>query len=271
MMKNYYKNWIEKFPWPSKASNKYSRGSVLIIGGEKHSTGAARIAAHAAARMTAGMVTIACSHESLDIYATTCQSVMARPFANAIALRNLIEEKKINAALIGPGLEVEQKTIDLIKFLKAMNLPLVIDASGLSSLATITNDLNDIFDNRTIITPHEGEFERLFGRLTDRSNDVHRISKQFPGLTLLLKGYETLICCNDELIINDHSHPSLSTAGSGDALAGMIVSLMASGTSPLLAAQIACYLHGQIGIDFGFGLTADDLVMRIPQAIAKLL
>lgn len=270
-MKNHYENWIEKFPWPSKASNKYSRGSVLIIGGEKQSTGAARIAAHTAARMTAGMVTIACSYESLDIYATTCQSIMVRPFANAIALRNIIDEKKINAVLIGPGLEVGQKTIDLIKFIKTMNLPLVIDAGGLSSLATIKTDLHRIFDSDTIITPHEGEFEKLFGKLTDRTSDILKICKEFPDLTVLLKGWETFICCNEELIINTHSHPTLSTAGSGDALAGMIVSLIASGISPILSAQMASYIHGQIGIDFGFGLTADDIAILIPQVIAKLL
>ena len=271
VMKNNYKNWIDKFPWPTIHSNKYTRGSVLIIGGEKHSTGAARIAAQAASRMTAGMVSIACSHESLDIYAVTSLGVMVRPFANPIALKKILEEKKINAVLIGPGLEASQHTIDLIKFIKGQNLPLVIDAGGLASLAEALTNLENIFTENTIITPHQGEFEKLFGPIENPERDVMRIGTKYPHLTILLKGFNTYICKGTELIINDHAHPALSTAGSGDALSGMIVSLMASSVEPFLAAQMASFIHGQVARDFGFGLTAEDIIAQIPQALAKLL
>ena len=128
-----------------------------------------------------------------------------------------------------------------------------------------------IFTNKTIITPHAGEFEKLFGKIKDAPEDLAKISAKYPDLTIMLKGYNTYISRGSDLVINDHSHPALSTAGSGDALAGMIVSLMASGVESFVAAQMASFIHGQVAIDFGYGMVAEDIIAGIPQALAKLL
>jgi len=270
-MKNNYKNWIDKIPLPKEYSNKYTRGSVLIIGGEKNSTGAARMAALSAARMSAGMVTVACSYDSLDIYASSLLSVMVRAFANAVDLQEIIQEKKINAILVGPGLAANQKTCDLIMFLKSQNLPLVIDAGGLTAISQNQQIKDFLLRGNIVITPHQGEFKRLFGEFSDPINAVNNICKEYPNITLLLKGNKTFIGYKENLIINEHSHPALSTAGSGDVLAGMIVSLMASGCSSFEACQIASYFHGEIAINHGYGLIAEDIIIGIPQALAKLL
>lgn len=271
MIKNNWENWLDKIPLPCENSNKYTRGSVLIIGGEKDSTGAARLAALAAAKMSAGMVTIACSYDSLDIYAASMLSVMVRAFASPVNLQDIILEKKINAALIGPGLVADRRTCDLIMFLKSLNLPLVIDAGGLRAISKNLQMKDALLEGDIVITPHQGEFKHLFGDFTQGDEAVKVICKQYPQLTLLLKGHRTFIGYKDQLVLNEHSHPALSTAGSGDALAGMIVSLMASGCSGFDACQIASYLHGEIAISYGYGLIAEDIICNIPRALAKLL
>jgi hydroxyethylthiazole kinase-like uncharacterized protein yjeF len=270
-MKNNYQGWISKFPLPTQDSNKYSRGSVLVMGGDISSTGAARLAALAAARMSAGMVTIACPERALATYVSAMLSIMVRPYTNPSILNAILSEKKIDALLVGPGLEVSHVTSQLVKFLLSYNKPVVIDAGGLSSIAAEKELLESLHTKNIIITPHQGEFEKLFGKGADRIEHFRSVCAKYPEVTILLKGSCSLIGQGAKFVMNDHAHPGLATAGSGDVLAGMIVSLLASKVDSFTACQMATYIHGEISLELGYGMIAEDIISKIPPTIHKLL
>lgn len=237
-------------------------------------TGASRMSARAAQRMGAGVVTLAAPEAVLPIYAEALESVIVRPIGNADDWRELLSDPKKNAVLIGPGLGlgVEQKKY-VLEAVETRKL-CVLDADALTLFSDKPESLFSKLHQGCVLTPHEGEFARLFGSCVDPALDkVARTctAAKMAGCTVLLKGAETVIAGPDgQVIVNTNAPPWLATAGAGDVLAGMIVGLMAQNMPVFLATAAAAWLHGKIAADFGLGLIAEDLISGIPQALKDL-
>jgi NAD(P)H-hydrate epimerase len=261
--------WLSKLPVVDSSSNKYTRGHALIFGGYPM-TGAARLAARACARMGAGLTTIAVESQALDVYAQQLESIMVRPIANDDDVRMTLSDDRITAVLIGPGIGVGHRTRRLVELVLAAGKPTVLDADALTSFADDPSALFSRLSDRCILTPHEGEFARVFsspGSRIDRVSAAARTS----GAVVLLKGAETLIAHpNGAVVENPTASPHLATAGSGDVLAGLVVGLLAQGMTPFDAASAGVWVHSEIGTTLGIGLIADDMPECVP-AVRKHL
>jgi NAD(P)H-hydrate epimerase len=235
--------WGSKLPKPKGESHKYTRGLALIYAAPAL-TGATRLAAESCARMGAGMVTVLSPPDVLDIYRTALPP--------HILVRGDLgwQDERVSAVLYGSG--------GVSKVPAVRESPMVIDADGLFQLPKKLHD-------RCILTPHEGEFARMFPGLQGSREERAGAASQKTGAILVLKGAETLIAHPDgRLCINRHASPYLATAGAGDVLAGMITGLAAQGLEPFLAACAAVWMHGEAGLRFGPGLVASDLPGLIP-------
>jgi ADP-dependent NAD(P)H-hydrate dehydratase / NAD(P)H-hydrate epimerase len=261
--------WLGQMPTLRLDAHKYDRGHALIVGGYPK-TGAARLAARASARMGAGLVTVAVPELAFSIYATALTSIMVHPLAEGQGVAPLLQDSKFAALMIGPGSGVGADTRENVRDMLATRLPIVLDADALTSFADNKEALFAKLNRQCILTPHEGEFARLFGSSgarTDRASQAARES----GAVLVLKGQHTLIASPDgQIIVNSNAPPTLATAGSGDVLAGIILGLLAQGMTPFLAAAAAVWIHGAAANDFGPGLIADDLPDLLPNILRKL-
>lgn len=260
--------WQALLPRPDASSHKYSRGHVLIQGGYPV-TGAARLAAMAAARSGAGLTAIAVPEQALPIYASQLLSIMAKPYADRSQLNALIHDTRVNAYLIGPGAGLTEETLQTTLTMLQTGKPVVMDADALSVLAAHPQACNPRAMAHCVLTPHAGEFSRLFG-ITPSTESTRRIQQTQAaaasiGAVVLLKGAQTMIA-NPEgrIIINEHAPATLATAGAGDVLAGMIVSLLAQGMPAMEACAAATWLHGEAARRFGMGLIAEDIPGLIP-------
>jgi ADP-dependent NAD(P)H-hydrate dehydratase / NAD(P)H-hydrate epimerase len=261
--------WLGAFPRAQADGHKYSRGHALIAGGAVM-TGAARLAARSAARVGAGLVTVAAPEPAFPIYAAALTGVIVVPVAGLDAFAALLADKRRNAALIGPGAgtgtETRDKALDILRAGKCT----VLDADALTVFADRPADLFDAIRGPCVLTPHEGEFARLFdteGNKLDRARRAAATS----GAVVLLKGADTVIAAPDgRATINENAPPELATAGSGDVLAGLVLGLLAQGMPAFEAAAAAVWLHGAAARQFGTGLVAEDLVETIPAALARL-
>jgi ADP-dependent NAD(P)H-hydrate dehydratase / NAD(P)H-hydrate epimerase len=260
--------WIKDFPFPDENSNKYSRGHLAVIGGDIPMTGAARLTANAASRVC-GLVTVFTPQSAFNIYAQTLQAVMVRNIDDNIL--ETFSSKKVDAVVIGCGLGVSENTRTLLNEIIRTDLPVVIDADGLNILAEDLTVLRSR-KNVTVLTPHEGEFKRLFPALNlgDKKTAVLQAA-ELTNSYVLLKGNETIIASpKGELIINTHSCPALSTAGSGDVLSGIIGGLLAAKMPVLKSLSAAVWLHGDAGIIGGMGINADDLSSLLAKSVSIL-
>lgn len=261
--------WADSFPWPTAASHKYTRGHALILGGTVL-TGAARLAAHAAQRIGAGLVTIAADPSVIPIYAGYRPDLLMAPIAGPDDFRKLLADPRRNAVLLGPGAGVDRRLVDAIGAALATHAGIVLDADSFVVLADRKNGLLRRLGDRVLLTPHEGEFARLFGEANPRLGAALRAAAD-SGATLLLKGSDTIVAAADgTAIINSGAPPELATAGSGDVLAGLAVGLMANRLSPLQAGAIACWIHGEAAAAFGPGLLAGDLPDLVPRILRLL-
>ncbi len=235
-------------------------------------TGAAKLAALAAARMGAGITAIAVPEHAVSSYANHCLSVMVKPYQQLTTLSALIADTRVNAYLVGPGAGVSEETrhitLDMLKQKKLV----VIDADALTSVKGQANQLAQFQSQQIVLTPHAGEFTQLFQE--SPSNDVtERIAQvcqaaKISQCTVVLKGAQTIIASpNDQVIVSAHAPPTLATAGAGDVLAGMITSLLAQKMPTHLACAAACWLHGEAAFQFGVGLIADDLPGMLPRVL----
>lgn len=266
--------WSDAFPWPRSDGHKYHRGHVLAVGGERM-TGASRLACLAAARIGAGLVTLAVPPAAWAIQAGALASVMVEALPPDGALARALADPRRNALLIGPGLGREPRGKSQVLELLASGRSCVLDADALSVFSGQPDALLQALHAQCVLTPHEGEFARLFGPVTDgagggklrRARDAARRS----GAVVVLKGADTVIAAPDgRCIINDNAPPTLATAGSGDVLAGCIVGLLAAGMPALEAACAAVWLHGLAADRLGWGLLAEDLPGALPGALAVL-
>lgn len=262
--------WLSKLPIVDSSSNKYTRGHALIFGGYPM-TGAARLAARACARMGAGLTTIAVEPRALDAYAKQLESIMVRAVEDDDDdVRKTLADDRITAVLIGPGIGVGRRTRRLVELILDSKKPTVLDADALTSFSDDPSALFARLSDRCVLTPHEGEFARVFSSTGSRIERVSAAARA-SGAVVLLKGAETLIAHpNGAVVENPTASPHLATAGSGDVLAGLIVGLLAQGMASLDAAAAGVWVHSEIGTTLGIGLIADDMPECVP-AVRKHL
>lgn len=262
--------WRAAFPRPTAAGHKYRRGHALILGGSVM-TGAARLAARAALRLGAGLVTLACEPVAQLVYSLSLSSLIVQPVADADGFAGLLSDPRRNAVLLGPGGGDGPLLRGAVLAALAAERTGVLDADVFSAFAGDLDGLRRAgLDRRWVLTPHEGEFTRLFGRLPGSRLDQARRAAAESGAVILLKGPDTIIAHPDGRVrINHNAPPDLATAGSGDVLAGMILALLTQGMEAFDAASAGAWLHGAAGNHCGRGLIADDLPEAIPAVLKQ--
>jgi NAD(P)H-hydrate epimerase len=271
--------WGAAYRWPEVSAHKYARGHCVAVSGPAHATGAARLAARGALRIGAGLVSVAAEGDAVAANAAHLTTIMIKPFAGADGLTELLSDKRLNAMVIGPGLGVGQETRALAAAALESGASLVLDADALTSFRDDPGALFGRIRHPVVMTPHEGEFERIFpGLLGAAANRIEaaRTAAARAGAVILLKGSDTVIAApsrNGEpgrAAINANAPPTLATAGAGDVLAGFIGGLMAQGMPPFEAACAGAWLHGDAASRFGPGLIAEDLPEILPESLSGL-
>ena len=272
--------WGPSFPVPKAADHKYSRGHAVVLSGELPTTGAARLAARAALRAGAGLVTIASPTGALGVNAAASLAVMVREAQGAEGLSALLTDPRINAVVLGPGGGVGAEMRAKVRVAATGNLALILDADALTSFGENPKELFTILANQklstAILTPHEGEFSRLFSSLNRNPSVNQKLERALAashetGAVVVLKGADTVVAAPDgRASIADNAPPYLATAGSGDVLAGLIGGLRAQGVPAFEAACAAVWLHGEAGNVVGPGLIAEDLTEAIPSVYRRL-
>ncbi len=270
--------WASALPVLHPEGNKYTRGHALIWGGWP-TTGAARLAAHATARVGAGLTTVAVPEAALAVYAAALTSVMVSPVASAVDLERLLDDTRFVGLLIGPGAGTGSDTCARVLAMLKTKRPTVLDADALSAFKGDPSTLFDAIQGPCVVTPHEGEFRRLFahplggGPMDEPSDKLSRAraAARTCGAVVVLKGSDTVIAAPDgRAIINANAPPTLATAGTGDVLSGMVLGLLAQGMQPFEAAAAAVWMHGAAAVHFGPGLIAEDLPDCLPTVFRSL-
>jgi hydroxyethylthiazole kinase-like uncharacterized protein yjeF len=266
--------WGSDFPWPDPMGHKYSRGHAVVVSGPAYATGAARLAAHGALRVGAGLVSVASPMDAVAINAALLTAIMVKPFAGTNGLSELLADTRINVVAIGPGCGVGLETRAMVEAVFASRAAAVLDADALTSFAYDPKGLFARTGPVTVLTPHAGEFDRIFPgllkRLPTRVDAVREAAKQ-AGCVVLLKGPDTVIAApGGDVAVNTNAPPTLATAGAGDVLTGFIVGLLAQHVAPFQAACAGVWLHGEAANQFGPGLTAEDLPELMPAVLTAL-
>jgi NAD(P)H-hydrate epimerase len=289
--------WLTRYPWAKDGGHKYDRGHAVVVSGPAHQTGAARLGARGALRIGAGLVTLAGNLAATAVNAAHVTSIMVRTVAGSGPLREFLGDARHNAVLIGPGASVGFETAqDVLAILKSP-AAVVLDADALTSFAGESDErgraegsmgflarngasaaepssLFTAIKSRAapvVMTPHEGEFKRLFGELQGSKLERAREAAKLSGATVVLKGTDTVIVAPDgRAAINANAPPWLATAGSGDVLSGFVLGLLAQHMQAFDAASAAVWLHGECARVFGVGLIAEDLPETLPQILRAL-
>lgn len=288
--------WRAAYPWPKLDGHKYSRGHVVVVSGPAEQTGAARLGARGALRIGAGLVTVVGDRAAIAVNAAHLTGVMVRAIAGPGGLSAFLADERRNAVLIGPGAAPGPSTAaDVLATLRS-KAAVTLDADALTSftpepatgdaassgfgfLGGRTDDafspdalFNAIKDRAAavVMTPHDGEFKRLFGDLDGDKLSRTRFAAHTSGAVVVLKGADTVIAHSDgRAAINANAPPWLATAGSGDVLAGFVTGLLAQGMPAFEAACAAVWLHGAAASRFGIGLIAEDLPETLPSVLSE--
>ncbi len=261
--------WLAQFPWPKVEGHKYARGHAVVVSGPAFSTGAARLAAMGALRAGAGLVTVASPKDAVIVNASHLTAIMVREADDAEGLADLLADERKNAVLIGPGIGVGDNTKALVRAALASKAAVVLDADALTSFAQDRDELFAAIAGRNApvaMTPHEGEFARLFGPVGEGEKlEAARAAAARSGAIVLLKGPDTVVAAPDaRASINATASPWLATAGTGDTLAGMVLGLLAQRMEPFAAVSAAVWMHGRAAQLFGPGLISEDLAPDAP-------
>jgi NAD(P)H-hydrate epimerase len=266
--------WAANYPWPRAPANKYGRGHCVVVSGPAHATGAARLAARGALRAGAGLVSVASPPDAVAVNAAALTAIMVRPFAGTDGLADLLKDARLNSVVIGPGCGVSSATEELVKAVLATRAAAVLDADALTAFKDDPNMLFAQLREPAVLTPHEGEFDRIFGGLRARSQnklEAVRAAAALAKCTVLLKGADTVIATPDgRAAVNTNAPPWLATAGSGDVLSGLIGGLLAQGMDSFAAACAGAWLHGEAARCFGIGLIAEDIPETLPRVLQAL-
>jgi hydroxyethylthiazole kinase-like uncharacterized protein yjeF len=277
---NLPQSWHARFPVPQIDGHKYARGHVVVVSGDIASTGAARLAARGALRAGAGLVTLASPVNALAVNASALTAVMVRAVDNVVQFAELLGDKRLNACVIGPGVGVSERTRDLVHTALSAKRRLVLDADGLTSFAEAPDRLFESIkasgDIEVVLTPHEGEFPRLFSDSSNKHPGRSKLERvrdaaERSGAVVLLKGPDTVVASPDgRATIAANAPPWLATAGAGDVLAGMIAGMLAQGVPAFEAASIGVWMHGEGAREAGPGLIAEDLAEVLPAVFRRL-
>ncbi|MGL4243568.1 MAG: NAD(P)H-hydrate dehydratase [Beijerinckiaceae bacterium] len=265
--------WRSKAPRLSLDTHKYRRGHCLVISGSEFQTGASRLAAIAALRAGCGAVTIAGEPDALRVHAAHLTAVMLQPVATADDIAVWLAERRPAAAVFGPASGTGADARSHLEVLLASDAPLVIDADGLTLLAAGLRPALAARGQAAVLTPHAGEFARLFpdlaadaafaalpDRLRGSKVEQTRAAARLTGAVVVFKGPDSVVAAPDgRAAVNVNAGPELATAGSGDVLAGIVGAHLAQGMPPFEAAAAGVWLHAETGRRLGLGLTADDL------------
>jgi ADP-dependent NAD(P)H-hydrate dehydratase / NAD(P)H-hydrate epimerase len=272
--------WRKSFPVPQVDGQKFSRGHALVVSGDLAATGAARMSARGALRAGAGLVTLASPRDALAVNATALTAVMVRAIDTAVEFAELLTDKRLNALVIGPGAGVGPRTRDFVLTALSAQRRLVLDADALTSFAEAPEELfqpiKALPDPQVVLTPHEGEFPRIFSDLSNKHplrSKLERVraAAERCGAVVLLKGPDTVVASPDgRATIAANAPPWLATAGAGDVLAGMIAGMLAQGVAAFEAACIGVWMHGEAAREAGPGLIAEDLPEVLPAVFRRL-
>ena len=264
--------WRARFPWPAVTAHKHTRGRLVVVSGEAWSTGAARLAARAGLRVGAGLVTLLSPPEALMVNAAHLEAVMLRPFDTDEDLEAAGSDA--DCAVIGPAAGVTDVTLSNVLALARTGAALLLDADALSVFRDDPAELFSILDRDDVLTPHPGEFERVYPGLL--KSEPERISAARAAAAraqavVLLKGPDTVIAAPDgRAAVNLNGTPWLATAGSGDVLAGLIGGLIAQGMDSFEAACAGAWIHAACAEAFGPGLISEDLPGLVPMVLKQL-
>src|SRR3984957_10935398 len=245
--------WRGSFPVPQIDGHKYSRGHVAVVSGGLAATGAARLSARGALRAGAGLVTLASPQEALAVNAASLMAVMVRGVDTVVEFAEMFADRRFNACVIGPGAGVGTRTCDFALTVLSAKRAVVLDADALTSFAESPERLFEAIKNshdpQVVLTPHEGEFPRLFSDISNKHplrSKLERVraAADRAGAVVLLKGPDTVVASPDgRATIAANAPPWLATAGAGDVLSGMIAGLLAQGVPAFEAASIAVWMH----------------------------
>jgi hydroxyethylthiazole kinase-like uncharacterized protein yjeF len=264
--------WLDAFPWPRPEAHKHARGRLIVVSGHMHNTGAARLTARAGLRIGAGLVTVLSPPDAVLVNAAHLEAVMLKPFANPAELTAAAAGAK--AAVIGPAAGIGEATAVNLLALAETGAALVVDADALTSFKDDPARLFAALDDHDVLTPHPGEFERVFPGVLAAPPDriaAARAAAKTAGAVVLLKGPDTVIAAPDgRVAVTTNGTPFLATAGSGDVLAGFIGGLIAQGMPSFEAACAAAWIHAEAGASFGPGLIAEDLPELATEVLADL-
>ncbi len=262
--------WSLKEPQPY--DHKYTRGACLVIG-NSCMPGAVRLASLAARRVGAGLVRLLCKGEEYPVFASTAWGDVVTPTTSAQEFLELAQDERFKALIWGTGAVQKESTRDQTLLLLSLQKPCVLDGGALSSFEGKAQLLMAHLHKDVILTPHEGEFFRLFPHLAFLKNKAEKTHKAAieSGSVVVLKGFDTVIASpHGEIIINANAPATLATAGTGDVLAGLMVGLLAQGLPPFQAAAAAVWIHGEAASRKGLGLIAEDLISEIPSVLQLL-
>lgn len=263
--------WLAQYPVPRTDMHKYDRGHVVVYGGPQR-TGAACLAAGAAQKIGAGAVTIASPAQAQAVYSLYRASIMVDTYSDTEDWRGLLRDERKNTIVIGPGggEGTRDATLAALSFHKTC----VLDADVFSAFKSQPEELFQKLSPHHVLTPHEGEFARLFPAIAESGADKisrTRAAAKKANTMIVLKGSDTVIAAPDgTAVINTNAPPQLATAGSGDVLSGMIAGLSSQGMPPFQAACAAVWLHGETARSYGFGLTPEDIIININHTLNNI-
>jgi hydroxyethylthiazole kinase-like uncharacterized protein yjeF len=277
---NIPQTWCEAFPVPRIDGHKYARGHAIVVSGDIAATGAARMSARGSLRAGAGLVTLASPRDALAVNAAALTAVMVRPIDTVVEFAELLADKRFNACVIGPGAGLGERTRNFVLTALSAKRGLVLDADALTSFAEAPDRLFEAIkashDPQVVLTPHEGEFPRLFSDISNKHplrSKLERVraAAERSGAIVLLKGPDTVVASPDgRATIAANAPPWLATAGAGDVLSGIIAGLLAQGVAAFEAASIGVWMHGEAAREAGPGLIAEDLPEVMPAVFRHL-